>query len=538
MSLKLTDDQKTVFDRVKYFLFDDENPVIVIKGSAGTGKTTLTKYIADYISDGGKLSMVAIAPTHKARRVMNNALNGDRFMTIPSMTVASILGKMREHSYIGSHKYTNGSKQKMDRYDCFILDEVSMVSDKDLEEIIDYVCEYDKKLILIGDDCQIPSPSQQLKREGNICYKPDSSAFEIENMCHLTEIVRQAKNSKIIVIASYLRDHLYEENTIQDILTGSNVDASSICIDLGSLYTSFGKDFKEGLDTRIVAYTNAAVRAHNTHIRTLLNYQEYLVVGELLTGYVNVGYPVPVIENGTDYKVTKIQTVTNWSIAGFTGLTGFLVDLEDLCDSTHISTNLFFIFVKHSSNKLFMKELVKRAEKVNRVRSTKNDYRLYCQLKNRAVFLEDVYMYANTVMTETNIRQLHPLLFTRVSEVINVANKGKIDSELTEKITEQYGELIEDRLSDNKTFADTEMLADRYMVVEKDIYYGYAITAHKSQGSTYDSVYVDENDFNKISNKWNYRMRVLENRYKERNQLRYVAYTRASKSLSIVVDRD
>ena len=90
------------------------------------------------------------------------------------------------------------------------------------------------------------------------------------------------------------------------------------------------------------------------------------------------------------------------------------------------------------------------------------------------------------------------------------------------------------RIDDNKPFSDGEILADSFMVCEKDVFYGYAITAHKSQGSTYLNSYVDNNDFNKISNRWNYKFRMIENRFKERNQLLYVAYTRASKKLKIV----
>ena len=148
-SLTLTKDQDDAFSRVKKFFKDEENPAIVIMGSAGTGKTTLMRYIVDYIMDNHIGSIAAIAPTHKARRVLEKTLNTDRFLAIPSFTVASILGKMREHTYIGSHKYTSGSKQKMDRFDCFILDEVSMVGDRDLDEIIDYICTHDKKLILV-----------------------------------------------------------------------------------------------------------------------------------------------------------------------------------------------------------------------------------------------------------------------------------------------------------------------------------------------------------------------------------------------------
>lgn len=534
--IKLTPDQEKVFAQVKSFFNDEENPAIVIMGSAGTGKTTLTKYIADHIIDNHIGCIAAIAPTHKARRVLEKTLNLDRFGNIPSFTIASILGKIREHTYIGSHKYTNGSKQKMDRFDCFILDEVSMVEDKDLEEIIDYICTYDKKIILVGDNCQIPAPSQKLIRNENICFKPDSLAFDIVNLYELKDIIRQSEGSIIIKIATYLRDNLLDESTIKDILNSVKVNSDKILISYKNAYKEFNKDFNKKLVTRIIAYTNSAVCSHNKKVRKDLGISNKIIVeNELITGYNNVGWPVPVIENGTDYRVLSIQDTNKHIIHGYAGLTGKFIDITDIMDPTNISRNLFLIDVKHSSNAIFMKEFVKRAEKVNKRYSTKNAYRKYCQLKNKAIFIENVYKYAGKIMTESDLKQNQPLLFTKVNEVINIKRKTISISELSKKLEDRYGQIIEGRLIDNKPFGDGEVFADQYMVVEKDIYYGYALTAHKCQASTYDSVYVDENDFNKISNKWNFKLRAIEQRCKEKNQLKYVAYTRASKKLKIMI---
>ena len=91
--ISLTDDQDKTFGKVQEFLVDEENPAIVIIGSAGTGKTTLMKYIVDYLMDKGRRSVCAVAPTHKARRVLEKTLNTDRFLPIPGFTVASVLGK-------------------------------------------------------------------------------------------------------------------------------------------------------------------------------------------------------------------------------------------------------------------------------------------------------------------------------------------------------------------------------------------------------------------------------------------------------------
>lgn len=535
----LTDCQKNTFQRIQDFFTDVESPAITINGPAGVGKTFLTKMIVDYIADTQNMAIAAVAPTHKARRVLHRFLNKDRFIPVASMTVASVLGKMREHSYIGTHKYSSGSTQKMDQFDCFILDEVSMVSDKDLEEIIDYICVEDKKLIMIGDSCQIPSPSQQLvetKKRHNECVytRPDSFAFDILNICTMNEIVRQVADSVIIVIASYIRDNLTVDMSLDDILTATGVPASEVCIPMSEVYTSFARDRQCDLDTRIIAYTNAAVRSHNTQVRKALGYTAPLMIGELLTGYGNLGFPIPIIENGTDYTVSKISETSHYKIASFSNLCGRLVNLIDIDDDKHISNNVFFISVGHSNNAKFMTDLVSRAEKVNRHQSTKDDFKNYCSLKNKAVFLEDVYKYGDKIITETDMKEIHPMLFVKVSDVIDTDAKQVIESELTEKLFEQYGGILCERLKDNKAFSDGETLADKYVIVEKDIYYGYAITGHKCQGSTYYCTYVDEKDFNKIKNKWNFRYRAVEDRTKERNQLRYVSYTRASMKLKII----
>ena len=535
MTITLTSDQETAFAQIKKFLLDSpDDPAIVITGSAGVGKTTLTKYIADYITNEHKLPLVAVAPTHKARRVLDKNLNHNRLIEIPSLTVASLLGKLREHSYIGTHTYTNGNKEKMAMYDFFIIDEVSMIPDKDLEEIIDYICEHDKKLILIGDKCQIPAPNQKLILKNNMCYKPDSDAFNIANTCELTEIVRQKSESPIITIATYLRDHLDTHETINTLLDNCSISSNDICISTNDLYQLFSNDWNNGLDTRIIAYTNATVRFHNKKIRYRIGHTESIVVGELLTGYNNIGWPRPTIENGSDYKVTSVQYTTKYQILNFSQLVGNIIDLSNLDDPKEISLGLFCIDIQHSANLTFMNELLHRADKVNKRYSTKNEYKSYCALKNKAVFLEDVYKYNRQVMTYDKLREVHPLLFTKVSEVIDVQSKNILKSKLSEKLEDQYGEIIEGRLIDNKPFTDGEVFADQYMMIEKDIYYGYSITGHKSQGSTYDSVYVDEHDLNKIVNKWNYRYKCIEERQRERNQLKYVSYTRPRQKLRII----
>ena len=182
-----------------------------------------------------------------------------------------------------------------------------------------------------------------------------------------------------------------------------------------------------------------------------------------------------------------------------------------------------------------MSRLIELGEKINSCNSSKIDYRNYMELKNKVIFTDDIYKYEDTIYTETSFKEIHSLLFTNINEVIE--NSLPRTCVLATKIETTYPEIIATRIKDRyKVFGDSESFADKFKVIEKDIYYGYAITAHKSQASTYKSVIVDEMDFQKISNRWNYKFNKLESRVKEKNQIRYVAYTRASEELYVVHD--
>jgi len=128
----------------------------------------------------------------------------------------------------------------------------------------------------------------------------------------------------------------------------------------------------------------------------------------------------------------------------------------------------------------------------------------------------------------------HPLLCTKLADIINLETKSPTNQELFDKINLQYDNIVNERLSDTMSLNVEECLHDRFLFVEKDIDYGYAITAHKSQGSTYDAVFVNENDFHRITDIMNYRVNKIERRLKEKNRLRYVAYTRTSDILKII----
>ena len=65
--MELTQQQQQVLDKIKQFMESDAS-VFILRGYAGTGKTTMVKQMADYIQRSRTVSLMA--PTGRAARVL------------------------------------------------------------------------------------------------------------------------------------------------------------------------------------------------------------------------------------------------------------------------------------------------------------------------------------------------------------------------------------------------------------------------------------------------------------------------------------
>jgi len=504
--------------------------VILLEGSAGTGKTTLTKNICMHYNEIKNIQVCAITPTHKAKKVIHNILNRNTIIPVATLTIASALGKIREHSYVGTKTYSNGNNKKLSLYKLFIIDEVSMINDRDLKIIIEYSMTTNKQILLIGDSNQIPCPVSKYEEKNNIVQKSDSFVFTDPKIkkIKLTEIMRQSLESPIIKLAVFMRDELLTDHSFEYMIDSTKFNNIIKCEDIYETFKLY-YDRESPNSCRIIAYTNASVKTHNLEVRNAMEYEGKYVIGELMMGYSNVGCTELIIENGEDYIIKRITPVVNHKINIYNNLVGYLIDLN-IANTKTIIKNQFFININDENNIVFINKLIELAEKINSAHSNKFDYLEYMMLKNSVIFTEDIYKYEERIFTETTLREAHALLFVNINEVI--VNGKMTDTQMSEKINTAYPNIIIDRINDKyKPMGESEQFADRYKMIEKDMYYGYSITAHKSQGSTYNVAIVDEDDFQKIQNRWNYKYNKYESRIKEKNQLRYVAYTRAKTQL-------
>ena len=511
----------------------------LLHSSAGCGKSFLTRNIADNIRS--KLSVAGVAPTHKARKVLDRFLNQtpqnkNPFAnissppppTIKTMTVASLLSKMRAHHYIGVDHYAS-SGSKINLYQVFIVDEASMITDEDIKSMINYAFTYKRKMIFVGDKFQIPNPSQSYICKDGLAYKADSIIFNIQGF-ELKNNMRQKEGNPIVSIYLELRDaiaEMREPNIDRKDMMGNNTGVQFF-LDKDQWYEKMGEVFRKSDyifgKVRILAYTNDCVKTNNAKIRKLLGKGDKPEVGDLLMGYANVGYPEFYVNNGQDYYITAIEETKRYRVLNYEGLSGLVITTKE-CDS-NITARLFVIEVGANNNLEILEELVRRAERVNRNHSTKNDYRKYSDLRNKLIFMENIYKFNGEIVGESQFRAVHPLLFKNMDEVIDPVNQKVLENKLSDDIEEKYGDILTNRLKDDKIFADVEKICGKYLVIEKDLDWGYALTSHKAQASTYRVVFIDEPDFDKLRDRYNYNIGCEIKSTKEKNQLKYVSYTR------------
>lgn len=445
----------------------------VLKGYAGTGKTTTIGQVIRTVMErtsgdlfGGKMIAVT-APTHKAVQVLKKAraFNGN----VMYATIHSLLG-LKEHidPLTGKQEFKQDPLAKysppIEGIDVLIIDEVSMLSNELFKLIAPYV-DRRLKFVMMGDPVQIPpvNESDPIPFIQAQCDKYNIGSLE------LTEIVRQAADNPILGYATELRK-VYKTGDVQpkthmlNANVGIDVFHSGMQDKLESLYEKYFKspDFTMDADhAKVIAWTNATVNNANDRIRSMLYgpTAAKIVIGEKLI------CDKPVLRGDSVILGTN-QEIEVLSFEMKTKKIEFVI--PSFPENEHIEEEFRYYdcTVKYWEIDLMSGRLMERRERVHILHE------------------DDEKRFGNLQMKLRDCALKNPV-------------KG-IKASLWKKF-----------YSNEKQFAW--------------IKYNYAITAHKSQGSTYDAAIVLEWDINK------------NRKTEERNRIKYVAATRPRRALHVVV---
>lgn len=268
-----------------FILATEERSTLLIKGYAGTGKTTVIATLVKVLFELG-INVVLMAPTGRAAKVLS------QYAETEASTIHKAIYRQKSAKDALS-QFVLGRNLNSNTF--FIVDEASMISDQSAEnvsfgsgnllrDLINYVFN-DKscKLILSGDTAQLPPVGMPLSNamSANTLMGYNLKVHEYE----LTEVVRQSLNSGILFNATTIRNIIpLKKNEFPKIRLGKKIkDITRI---QGSGVMDYLQDFygKYGLEqTMIICRSNRIANKYNEMIRNrILSREEELSAGDYL----------------------------------------------------------------------------------------------------------------------------------------------------------------------------------------------------------------------------------------------------------------
>ncbi|RWW96634.1 ATP-dependent DNA helicase [Flavobacterium cerinum] len=265
----------------------NKNELFVLKGYAGTGKTTIISTIVNHLADANK-KYVLLAPTGRAAKVISG------YSQKPAFTIHKRIYFPKKGSGGGAVGFTMQPNKFTNTI--FIVDEASMISDTIqeskmyengslLDDLISYVYSGNNcKMILIGDTAQLPPVNSDLSPALNI----DSLSLNYDKDVHyieLDEVMRQEENSGILYNATELREILKSAfmDTFQFKLRGFKdivrlVDGYDIQDAINQAYSNYSIE-----DTAFIVRSNKRANQYNQQIRTrILSRESELSTGDFM----------------------------------------------------------------------------------------------------------------------------------------------------------------------------------------------------------------------------------------------------------------
>ena len=279
--MELTVQQNEVFGKIKAFL-DSDASVFILRGYAGTGKTTMVKVIADYIMQSRQL--VIMAPTGRAARVLA-AKTGHDAVTIHKAIYdkAHIVSKKVKDPAESEYKLVFPiRKSEYEGNIVAIVDEASMVcsrkiehelfvfgTDNILEDLLTFVRpNFGGKVIFVGDPAQLPPVGESVSNALRAEYFKEKGLKVIE--AELTEVLRQKDDSVILKNAMMIRDLLKKDKRNQLVFEEQKDDVETIPSEqFLDKYLNYRKESGKH-DSVIICYSNKSANRYNRDIRKSL----------------------------------------------------------------------------------------------------------------------------------------------------------------------------------------------------------------------------------------------------------------------------
>lgn len=425
---------------------------MTLSGYAGTGKTSLMEMIAKKGQKQFKPVMFC-ATTNKAAAVLNDRVSKAGFKASTLNKVFGINVEVDSSKAYNARNLVNVLKDvDIMPGTTIIIDEASMINEENYKILNDIAKEHRLKIIYVGDEAQLAPVN-----EGKISKVFRNGEGKV---IRLTQVERTDDNA-ILKEATAIRngEPLSKVSSFNSKGEGVAYISPQHQEAINEVMDKYVKGLKQNPNYfRILAYTNKAVTAYNNQVRELLGYDSPIPhVGEPMTGYANWGYEWRTKSyrfiNSESYKVTQIGRPTTVQTRLDNGtpvvMQAVPITLEDSLGN--VDTFNFMDIKNNAQNRQSAMILVNEKKRLwNEAR------RAYGREAKAAVY----------------------------------AKINAIDSFL----------FVNDNIEDNS----------HNLLQAKTIDFGYALTIHKSQGSTFTHVLMDDVDVSRASMSGNNAANAIE----------------------------
>ncbi len=400
-----TQKQNELLDSLTHFIFDDNNRALfLLKGYAGTGKTTIVSTVVHNLWKAGKKA-VLLAPTGRAAKVISGYSNRQAFTIHKKIYFPKKQSSGAVNFVMQPNKHSNT---------LFIVDEASMISDEKqnaklfengslLDDLISYVYSGKNcKIVFIGDTAQLPpvkltmSPALEADK---LSFDFNKEVTEIE----LDEVVRQQQNSGILANATDLRlliqndaTHFKFDVNFPDIIRLE--DGYEIQDAITTAY-----DGEIGVeDTAIIVRSNKRANQYNQQIRTKIRGQEneistgdYVMVVKNNYYWLKDSSSAGFIANGDICEVMRINNIKDLYGFKFAEVEVRMIDYPDM---KPFETVLLLDTLSSESPSLTYEESNKLYEAVKEDFANETKYKQFIGVKKNKYFnaLQVKFSYAMT----------------------------------------------------------------------------------------------------------------------------------------------
>ncbi len=451
-NITLTNDQRKAVEKIESFIHGSDN-IFILKGFAGTGKTTLIKGLVNYLEETKKAYDV-MAPTGRASKILRDKTGCGQTIhrSIYNFDRLEPIKKSKEENDY-SFKYYFPLYINDKENQIIIVDEASMISSKEsknelfsfgtnvlLDDLITYskLPDTSNKIIFVGDPAQLPpvgdNKSKALDKDYLAQMGMRVDTFQLE------EVVRQKENT-ILKNAFKIRS-LVKNNNKENL--EFEYDSSFIEINSYDIPHKFAEMFPnpEIDKSVIIAFSNQQCLNYNLSIRSkIFPGQKNVQIGDIL------------IINHNNYHTYGVELMN-----------GEMVKVVDVATETISRKN---IPVYETINGKRVKKYISLTFRKIKIRlpNSKND--ISCLIIDSLL---------NSPNRDLSISEMKAL-FIDFNLRFDIEQKQREKNGLhrIKKFKEEYF---------------IKLRKDQFFNALR-VKYGYAITCHKAQGGEWDTVFID-----------------------------------------------